>query len=108
MPSAVFGVNNEYHGRAILDFGDGTQDQSEASVVVAAQSIPSVCYSIAWLGDGSIMSTPENDKDAHLIAASLIRLIVGAFVKGVGFTVHGYTDGDVTGRFEVMWSWVGG
>lgn len=89
-------------GSATLDFGTGGTDI--ASVIVTGQAGITASSDVeAYLmAEASL----DNDANSHIIAAAFLRLIVGAVVAGVGFTIYGVNyEGALTGRWTIQWVW---
>jgi hypothetical protein len=52
------------------------------------------------------VATADNAADAHLMAASMIQLVVGDVIAGTGFTIYGVCPAQgVTGTWNVQWVW---
>ena len=50
-------------------------------------------------------SNAENGADAHILAGSLMNLVVGAIVAGTGFTIYAVCPTWASGKFTLQWVW---
>lgn len=88
-------------GTAVIDFGvfPGSAD---ASVAVAAAGITGTSLVEAWLYP---VATADHSADEHIVDPP--RVVAGAPVAGVGFTVYGFSMDTRLhhGRYTVGWVW---
>lgn len=88
-------------GAVVIDFGPNATDR--ASVTVAGQATIGALSKVeAWF---MAEASADHDEDAHILAANLMRLIVGSVVPGTGFTIHAVCEARASGKFNLQWVW---
>jgi len=87
-------------GQVTIDFG--TSQSQRASVAVPAPLILANAIALARLGYGP---TPDHSEDEHLMASTVMGVVAGSIVPGVGFTVYATTQANMSGQFTIEYSW---
>lgn len=87
-------------GQVTIDFGP-SQAQRASAAVSAPLILPQATI-IARLGYGP---TPDHSEDEHLMASTVMGVVAGSIVPGVGFTVYATTQDNVSGTFVVEYTW---
>lgn len=89
-------------GTATIDFG--STPAAESSVTVTGQAaILATSQVEAWVMGAT---TASNDANAHMLAATSMRIFCGAPTAGQGFTITAInTMGLATGQFKIQWVW---
>jgi hypothetical protein len=89
-------------GAAVLDFGSTGSDIASVAVTGQASILVGSDVDAYWMA----VATADNAADAHLMAASMIQLVVGDVIAGTGFTIYGVCPAQgVTGTWNVQWVW---
>lgn len=89
-------------GTSVLNFGSGSGN-SQASVAITGQgSIGAGSYVEAWLS-----STPHADHnvDEMKVLALHLGVLAHTIIAGVGFTITGTNEINLTGQVNVSWVW---
>lgn len=85
---------------ANIDFGE--TPAVEASVTIADETVTLTSVCNAWITE---KSTEDNTATDHRFAGIAVKLVCGAPVAGVGFTIYAYcTLGYLTGEITVNYS----
>jgi hypothetical protein len=106
----VSGSGGGGQGTALLDFGS-FPGVSDASLVVTGQAgILAASVVQAWILPAN---TVDHSADEHL--AETLDIFAGNIVPGVGFTIYGFNEGQLTdstgkgtriyGKWNVAWKW---
>lgn len=88
-------------GTAQVDFGAGA---TLANVAVTGQ----VSFGALSLAEAYFMgddTTTDHTTTEHRAAASIIGLVCGSLVAGVGFTIYASSLTTRTGKYSVRWVW---
>lgn len=89
-------------GTAVLDFGS-FPGSNEASVSITGESgISGGSKTDAWI---AAVATSDHSINDHAYAAALVGVTTGAPTAGVGFTIYGRSEHQLTGQFNVEWAW---
>ena len=88
-------------GTATIDFGATCTDRASVAVVGQA-TIVAGSQIEAWL---MAVGNAENSVDAHILAGTLMNLVVGNIVAGTGFTIYATCEARASGKFTIQWVW---
>ena len=98
------GPTTVHTGTATLDFGTANPPIRECTAVVGTQTgiLASSAITI-WISGDDV--TASNGASNHIIGSKLITFTAESIVIGTSFTIRAISEGEVSGTFNVHWSW---
>jgi predicted heme/steroid binding protein len=91
-------------GSAIINFGAGN---TNASVAVTGQAaILSNSFCEAWVDGTRQAGTTDHSADEHAMLACACEPTCQNIIPGTGFTIVVAPGQFLTGRFNLLWTWV--